>query len=182
VRRFFAIVNKLFMVPMFKLGLGPFFGNPITGYVMILKVLGRKTGRLRYVPVNYAIRHGMIYCLVGFGRKSPWYLNIMANPEIDLILPSGAIAGHAEEVVDAAEKTAVIRGLLKNAGWATMAEGLNPYRASDEALRTKTADQPLLRIRPVGPAYGPSDPGGWVWLWAVVATVALIVGVVLIVR
>ena len=68
MRFFFKILNTLFMVPMFRLGLGPFFGNPITGYIMVLKVIGRKTGKVRYVPVNYAIRNGSVYCLAGFGR------------------------------------------------------------------------------------------------------------------
>ena len=149
---------------------------------MILKVIGRKTGRLRYVPVNYAMRNGFVYCLVGFGRKSPWYLNLIANPDIELILPAGAIAGHVEEVEDAEERTTVTRQLLKNAGWAAIAEGLNPYRASDEDLRAKTAGQPLLRIRPSGAGNGAGDPGGLAWVWMLVATIAVIVLIILVVR
>ena len=149
---------------------------------MVLKVIGRKTGRLRYVPVNYAMHHGFVYCLVGFGPKSPWYLNLLAIPDIDLMLPAGAIAGHVEEVDDPDERTLVIRQLLKNAGWAAILEGLNPYRASDEAVRAKTAEQPLLRIRPTGVGNGASDPGGWAWVWPSVATIAVIALVVLVVR
>jgi hypothetical protein len=62
MRRFFWFLNKYFMVPMFRLGFGPFFGNPITGYIMVLKVIGRKTGKLRYAPVNYAIMDGTSTC------------------------------------------------------------------------------------------------------------------------
>src|SRR5512143_1717751 len=100
MRLFFRFVNKLFMVPMFRLGLGPFFGNPLSGYVMVLRTVGRKSGKVRWVPVNYAIDHGRIYCLVGMGRKSPWLLNLEANPDIDVILPGGAVAGHVEEAAE----------------------------------------------------------------------------------
>ncbi len=174
MRLFFRFFNKFFMVPMFRLGLGPFFGNPLSGYVMVLRTVGRKSGKVRYVPVNYAIRDGSIYCLAGFGRNSPWFLNLMARPDVEIILPSGAVLGRVEEATDPAERTGVIRQVLKNAGFATLFEGLNPWRAADEALAAKTADQPLVRIRPCGVANGASDPGGWAWIWSIVATVALI--------
>lgn len=68
MRRFFRFLNKYFMVPMFRLGFGPFFGNPFTGYIMVLKIVGRKTGRLHFAPVNYAIRDGVVYCVSGFRK------------------------------------------------------------------------------------------------------------------
>jgi deazaflavin-dependent oxidoreductase (nitroreductase family) len=182
VRTFFRFLNRFFMVPMFRLGLGPFFGTPLGGYVMVVRTVGRKTGKVRWVPVNYAIHDGSIYCVVGYGRTSPWYMNIMANPDIDLIMPGGAIAGHAEEATDPAERNLVIRQVMKNAGFATLLEGLNPYRASDAALAARTADQPLLRIRPRGLANGACDPGGWAWMWSVVVTVAIVALIVLAVR
>src|SRR5512142_2079270 len=171
MRLFFRFLNKFFMVPMFRLGLGPFFGNPLSGYVMVLRTVGRKSGKVRYVPVNYAIYQGSIYCLAGFGRTSPWFLNLMARPDVELILPSGAVAGHVEEATDAIERTTVIRQVLKNAGFATLFEGLNPWRATDEALAAKVADQPLVRIQPCGLGNGACDPGGWAWIWTVVATI-----------
>lgn len=42
MRRIFWFLNKFFMVPMFRLGFGPFFGNPLSGYIMVLKAIGRK--------------------------------------------------------------------------------------------------------------------------------------------
>jgi hypothetical protein len=50
MRRAFWIFNKVFMVPMFRLGFGQMVGNPISGYMMVLKSLGRKTGETRFTP------------------------------------------------------------------------------------------------------------------------------------
>jgi len=68
LRLIFRLLNKFFMIPVFKLGLGPFMGNPISGYIMVLKTIGHKSGLTRYAPVNYAILDGNIYCLSGFGK------------------------------------------------------------------------------------------------------------------
>ena len=105
-RRLFRILNKYFMVPVFRCGFGPFMGNPISGYIMILKTIGRKTGLVRYAPVNYALIGGNIYCLSGFGRIAHWYKNLSANPQIDVILSTGTLSGKAETVSDEAENKA----------------------------------------------------------------------------
>ncbi len=60
VRRIFRVLNKYFMVPMFRLGFAPLMGNPISGYIMVIKTIGRKSGKTRLTPVNYAIIDGNI--------------------------------------------------------------------------------------------------------------------------
>jgi deazaflavin-dependent oxidoreductase (nitroreductase family) len=174
MRRFFWFLNKYFMVPMFRLGFGPVFGNPLVGYIMVLKMVGRKTGKLRYAPVNYAIHSGKVYCIAGFGHISDWYRNLRANPAIEVILPGGAIAGTATEITDQTFKTPVIRKILQNAGFAGFFEGYNPFRISDADLARKTADMPLICIQPTGLGSGVSDPGGWAWIWAPIFTILFI--------
>jgi len=182
MRRFFWFLNKFFMVPMFRLGLGPFFGNPLTGYIMVLKVTGRKTGKLRYVPVNYAILGGKVYCVAGFRQKSDWYRNLLAHPAIEAILPGGAIGGITTGIDDPALRVAAIRQIFQNGGLAGFFEGFNPSRISDEDLLLKTADMPLICIQPAGVGNGPSDPGGLAWVWAPVSLVLLILAVWLVLR
>jgi deazaflavin-dependent oxidoreductase (nitroreductase family) len=182
MRRFFHFLNKFFMVPMFRLGLGAFFGNPLSGYIMVLKVTGRKTGKLRYAPVNYAIFDGKVYCVSGYRRGSDWYRNLRAHPAVEVILPGGAIAGTATEVSDPALRLVLIRKVLQNAGFAGFFEGYNPYRISDDELRCRTADMPLVCIQPSGLGSGASDPGGWAWVWTLVGTLLLVLGLSLLLR
>ncbi len=164
VRKFFRYLNRYFMVPMFRLGLGPFMGNPLTGYIMVIRSTGRKSGKTRFAPVNYAILNGCVYCMAGWGRLSDWYRNLQANPQVELLLPAGAIRGAAETVSDPAERRLALRRILQSAGFAALFEGFNPYNTSDEEMERRVGDLPVVRIRPNGLASGPSDGGGWAWI------------------
>lgn len=170
LRRIFWFINTFFMVPIFRLGLGFFLGNPLSGYIMVLKVRGRKSGRMRYAPVNYAIANGRVYCVSGGRRSSAWYQNIKAHPQVELMLPGGNVFGQVEEVSGEGERLLMIRQVLKNAGLAGFFEGYNPFTIADEELLKKTADLPLLRIQPLGPGSGACDAGGWAWVWALIFT------------
>jgi deazaflavin-dependent oxidoreductase (nitroreductase family) len=179
MRKIFKILNKYFMVPIFRLGLGWFFGNPINGYIMVMKAIGRKSGKLRYAPVNYAIYKGDVYCVSGGRESSDWYRNLMANPEIDVILPGGTIHGKIKEITDEKDRLLIIRQIFQNAGFAGFFEGYNPWKITDEELVEKIGDLPLLRIRPTGIGSGPADASGWVWVWSVVFFLVLVLILVL---
>jgi deazaflavin-dependent oxidoreductase (nitroreductase family) len=178
MRRVFWFLNKFFMVPMFRLGFGPFFGNPLTGYIMIIKAIGRKTGKARFAPVNYTIHKGNVYCISGGRKTSDWYRNLLATSQVDLILPGGCIYARMEEISSPEERHIVIRQILKNAGFAGFFEGYNPWRISDDELRRKTADMPLLRFQPLGMGNGASDAGGWAWIWSFVVTILIVLALI----
>ena len=171
LRRIFWLLNKFFVVPIFRLGLGRLFGTPFSGYVMVLKPIGRKSGRTYYTPVNYAIRNGCVYCVAGGRRTSDWFRNLLVHPEIEIILPGGAIFARAEEVSDPIERREAARQVLINAGFAGFFEGCNPHTISDADLEEKLSDLPVLRFTPQGLGNGAFDPGGWAWIWGVVFTV-----------
>jgi deazaflavin-dependent oxidoreductase (nitroreductase family) len=173
LRHIFWFINKFFMVPIFRLGLGPFFGNPIWGYMMVLKTTGRKSGKIRYSPVNYAIMNGNVYCIAGWGHISDWYRNLIAKTSIEVILPGRELAGLAEEVTDLPERIIALRKVLKAGGFAGFMLGVNPYTVSDEKLDKITKNIPVVRIRPFGIGSGASDPGGWLWVPMLILLVLL---------
>lgn len=174
MRKIFRVVNKYFMVPVFRLGLGYFLVNPLSGYIMVLKVIGRKSGKIRFAPVNYAIHEGAVYCLSGGRKTSDWYKNLLAHPKIEVILPGGAIFGNVTEESDTETRRVVIRQVLKNAGFAGFFEGYNPWTISDEDLLPKIADIPLLKITTIGIGNGATDPSGWLWVTLLVVLLAVI--------
>jgi deazaflavin-dependent oxidoreductase (nitroreductase family) len=179
LRRIFKALNRHFMVPVFRLGLGPLLVNPFGGYIMVLKTIGHKTGKVRYVPVNYAIEGGCVYCMAGFGRVSHWYRNLSAQPSLEVLLPGRALAGRAEEVTDPDEYLRVARQILKNAGFAGFFTGCNPFTASDATLLDHLQGVPLLRIQPTGIGSGPADAGGHLWIIPLIAIIAVVLALVI---
>jgi deazaflavin-dependent oxidoreductase (nitroreductase family) len=175
MRRVFWFLNRFFMVPLFRLGMGPFVGNPITGYIMVLKTIGRKTGKTRYTPVNYALKNGDVYCMAAFGKVAHWYKNLKANPNLEVILPSRPISGVMEEVADPHEALEAAKQIFKNSGFAAIFEGYVPFREiPDEKIKALLKRVRILRIHPTGVGSGASDPSGWLWVSMIVLVILLI--------
>jgi len=153
-------------------------GNPISGYIMVLKTIGNKSGLMRYAPVNYAIHEGKIYCLSGMGKIAHWYKNLSANPKVEVILPSGIISGEAVTVTDADERLSLMRQILKNSGFASFMSGINAFSISDADLLKKGEEMIVIRISPDGIVAGSADPGGKLWLWVTIITIVFVFAVV----
>jgi deazaflavin-dependent oxidoreductase (nitroreductase family) len=145
-RGFLSILNRYFIVPAFRRGLGKFISNPITGSIMVLKTMGRKTRKNRYTPVNYALIDGSIYCYQGRHLKGKWYLNILANPQVEVLLPDSLIIGFAEEVSDPQEAMMAVRQILKNSGLGGFIYGFSPFTVTDNELKTKMQGIPVIKI------------------------------------
>lgn len=164
------------MVPAFRLGLGLFIANPITGYVMVLKTKGRKTGKVRYTPLNYALIDGKVYCLRGRNLLGKWYLNLKADPNVEVILPGGCrISGTAVDVIDPDLANASLLQILKASGFGGFIYGFNPHTSDEAMVRKKIEGISVVRITPTGINKGSGDFGGWFWLiaWSLIAVVAL---------
>ncbi len=148
MRAVFRILNRLIVVPAFKAGLGWIISNPIAGNIMVLGILGRRTGRMRYTPVSYVWWDGKIYCYQGREMQGQWYLNLLANPRVEIILPVGRLSGHGEEVTDGKERVEAMRLLMKGSGLSSSLYGFDPSNASDEAVAEKIRGISVIRIKP----------------------------------
>ena len=149
----------------------------ISGSVMVLTHIGRKTGIKRYQPLNYAIVDDDIYCIAAFGDVSDWYRNIRANPFVEVWLPDGWWAGVAEDISDSPARAQLIRQILIGSGFVAYAAGLNPRKMTDEEIDAESKKYRLLRIRRSAARTGPGGPGDLEWVWHI-ATIILL-GIVL---
>lgn len=113
---------------------------------MVLGIRGRKTGKMRYAPVSYARMGENVYCYQGRETKGQWYLNILASPRVEVLLPEGRFSGICEEVYDSQEKLKAIREILLNSGLNRSMYGFEPKTATDETVLEKTKDMPVIRI------------------------------------
>jgi len=161
----FTAFNKYASVPALKMGLGRYMSNPLSGYLMILRTRGRKSGEMRDAPLDYTIIGDNVYCVAGFGRKTHWFQNVLADPKVEVILPGRAFSGVADEVTDPAERCRVLAPLLRSKGAIAGMMGMgNPWRDTPEEIALKCEGMPLVRVRATGIAAGPEDPGGRYWI------------------
>ena len=123
--------NKYLGVPALKMGLGRLISNPLTGYLMILRTRGRKSGEMRDAPLGYTIVGDSVYCIAGFGRRTHWFQNVLVDPHVEVILPGRSFSGVAEEVTEAGERLRVLPPLLRSMGAVAGMVGMgNPWRDS----------------------------------------------------
>jgi deazaflavin-dependent oxidoreductase (nitroreductase family) len=172
------------MVLGWRLGAGSFMNRSwLSGQIMVITHRGRSSGRVYRTPVNYAMFGDDVYCIAGFGHRSDWYRNVLADPDVEIWLPSTTFGGpvswwlaHAEQVTEEPFRLQRIRDVLVASGFAGRLDGFRPDIGEDE-LRTMSADFPLLRLSRVQARTGSGGPGDLDAVWQVVASVLAVVAV-----
>jgi deazaflavin-dependent oxidoreductase (nitroreductase family) len=173
LRRIFKAFNR-FMVLLFRLGLGSWGnGTKFGGSVMVIKHTGRKTGLTRLTPVNYATVDGDIYCTAAFGRAADWYLNIIADPQVEVWLPDGRWAGTVEDVTSDEKSAFYLRQVIIASGFAGPLFGVNPKHLSDQDFEELLESYRLIRIRRINALTGAGGPGDLSWIWPLTTFVLL---------
>lgn len=168
MQRGFLYLNRWFMGPVLRSPFGRLIGNPFTSYILLLRTRGRRTGALREAPIGYVIRDGFAYCVAGYGVRTPWYLNLLDNPTVEVVLPGRTIRAVAEPVTDEAEWLRTYRTLIAGFGIVGRLVDGDPRRLSDTELLATHRSLPVVRIRSLDPpgslVAGTWDPGGRGWL------------------
>ena len=166
-RRVVKLLNRSLMVPAHRAGLGQWIGSPMGGYLLLLRVRGRRSGSLREVPLTYYLADGAVWLMAGFGPDTAWYRNLLADPHVELVLPGRRVTGVAREVRDPAARARVLPSFMRAAGLPALLGGVNPWQASDRQILDALDFVPLIRVDadggPVVP--GEDDPGGHAWFW-----------------
>jgi deazaflavin-dependent oxidoreductase (nitroreductase family) len=167
--RMFRQLNK-FMLFMWRLDLSWMLNvwPECSGQILVLTHTGRKTGLKRKTPVNFAVVDGELYCTAGFGKGSDWYLNLKANPAVEVWLPDRSwFEGTVEDVSNSPRRTELMRAVLIGSGLAAYVFGINPNKLSDLELEQLSTDYRLLHISRGQARTGKGGPGDLAWVWPV---------------
>jgi deazaflavin-dependent oxidoreductase (nitroreductase family) len=165
-RAMFKVGNTYLMVPLLRVGLGRLISSPLTGYFMLLRTTGRRSGLPRGTPLNYAIDDGAVVCLAGFGERANWLQNIRSDPQVHVRLPDRQDDGLAAVVADRAEARRLAVAVARNCGFALVFEHPRCLLMSDAQLAARLDERPVVRIELAGGpvSAGPYDPGGRGWV------------------
>jgi deazaflavin-dependent oxidoreductase (nitroreductase family) len=163
------------MLLLWRLGLGAWVNAwpSVGGRILVLTHTGRKTGRRRQTPVNYALVNGQVYVAAGFGAVSDWYRNLQADPRVEVWLPDGWWAGRAQDVSGSPDRLRLLRQVLIGSGFVAPLLGLDARRVSDAELAQSTAGYRLLRLSRDEARTGPNGPGELAWIWPALVFVLL---------
>lgn len=177
LQRAFLPFNRWLMAPMLRSPAWPFVGNPFTAHLLLLRTRGRRSGVLREAPLGYVIRDGFVYVVAGYGAATPWFLNLLAEPAVEVRLPGRTIRGRADVVIDDAEWVGAFRALMGSFGLVGRLVDGDVDRLSDAELVTTHRTLPVVRIAAVDPpgplVAGPWDPGGRGWAAAYLGLAAV---------
>jgi len=175
LRWFFKRLN-FFMIWMWRLGFRRWvnFWPSVTGRIMVITHTGRKTGLRRRTPVNYANVGNEIYCTAGLGAISDWYLNLQANPQVEIWLPDSWWAVTAEDLSQDERRIPLLRQVIIASGIVGPLFGVNPRKMTDQEFDQASADYRLIHIRPTQKMSGPGGPGDLAWVWIPILAILLI--------
>jgi deazaflavin-dependent oxidoreductase (nitroreductase family) len=176
LHRAFLVLNAV-VSPALEQGLGALVSNPLTGYLMVLRTRGRRTGLIRPAPLGYVVLDGAIYCCAGFGENTAWYRNVLADPWVEVVLPGRTLQGTAIPVSAPYEWTRAYRALIASMGVVGRLTVGNVRELDDAELLAAHGGVPVVRITPSVFVPGPLDPGGRFWLvtWGASAVLAMVV-------
>jgi len=165
--RAFKALNRYFMIPIHRAGLGAWLGSPLGGCMLLLRVRGRKSGIVRETPLNYLVADGSVWIIAGFGPATEWYRNLLADPSVEVLLPTRRLTGTAVEVRSPAVRARIIPALIRATGLPSFLAGVNPWTATPAQVIDALDFVPLIRIDPADGWLdpGPDDPGGRAWIW-----------------
>ena len=141
-----------FMVWMWKIGLGRMLNSwpSVGGRIMVIQHRGRRSGKEYLTPVNYAIADGEIYCTAGFGPRTDWYRNIMADPSVRLWLPQGRRGARATDVSDSPQRPRLLREVIIASGFAGPLFGVDQRKLTDEQILRIAKDYRLVHFEMEG--------------------------------
>jgi deazaflavin-dependent oxidoreductase (nitroreductase family) len=161
---------------MWRLGLGRLVNAwpSVGGRLLVLVHTGRKSGLRRFTPLNYAPSHSSVFVLAGFGTRTDWYHNLLADPAVEVWLPNGRWLAEAVDVSDHPLRMSILRDVLIASGFAAPLAGVDPRRLSDADLAEKTADYRLVELHYRADATGTGGPGDLAWIWIGLAALWLI--------
>jgi len=155
----------------YRLGLGPLVRRFFR--MLVLTTRGRKSGRPRYTMLEHTWHNGRAYIAPGWGNRTLWYQNILADPSVTVQRGGSAYGAVAVRVTDNAELANLYRVMAgKSPVWKQYLDSWGIVDTMDDYLAKKER-LVVLRLDPTTGVHLPPLRTDLIWLWPVVA-VALI--------
>ncbi len=158
-----------FRAPMWlwRMGLGPLMGFRFC----VLTVYGRKTGLPRHTLLEWVEDGGRLHVGAGWGPRSQWVRNLLANPIVTVQSGIGTVRGRALRMTDGDVMRRLYPHLKKSPVWAQYCASWGVDGSDPEDVAANAGKLWTFVIEP-GP--GDAPPAMQADLWWVPAGIALL--------
>lgn len=142
------------------------FNTPLAGIlksrcVMKLTTTGRKSGLPRETGVSFMPVDGKYVVFAGWGVRSDWYRNLLANPEVTIQVGQEKLQATAVPVEDPARRQALMQQMRTRSGQCGPPEpmrtalkvlGLFDYQGDIDLAVAQGGELPVVELVPKSPA------------------------------
>ncbi len=165
-----GLIKAAFKAPivLWRLGLGPLIGHQF----MIMTTTGRVSGQPRRTAIEYHVHRGRKYALAGWGKRSQWYKNALADPRMTIQTADGTERVRLRRVVDEADRAEAWELIEKKPSLRAWARVLGV----DVNRERFIADKETFFLVTFDPTDEPTPPpleADLVWVWPAAAGLLL---------
>lgn len=171
--------RRLMRMPLlyWRLGLKPLLVRERLFRFLVLTTRGRRSGQARHTMLSHFVVGGRIYIGAGWGERTQWYRNILADPQVTVETRGPAFGAIARVVTDEPEVRQLYWHLRSTSPLWMWRHSLSSQGVRDdvEDFVAKRDRIPLLRLDAIERLpLAPLRPD-LVWIWPALAILAVTV-------
>ncbi len=145
------LLRFVFRLPIWQYKMG--LQGPISGQILILNTIGRKSGKSRQTALGYGYdAESKTYSVMtGWGGSSDWYQNALANPNVELWIGRQRIKAIANPVTSdqAIEKMKALIAINPHASDMLGKLSKKPFDGSETWYQEMVRLFPYLSLTPI---------------------------------
>jgi len=160
-----------------RLGLKPLLVRARLFRFLVLTTRGRKSGRARHTMLAHFVLDGRFYIGAGWGERTHWFRNILADPRVTVQARGPAFGAMAQVVTGDKELRRLYWHAREKTPLWMWKQSLGSWDIRDEVedFLAKKDRIPFLRLDPIG-GECPLPPlrADLVWVWLALAVAAAV--------
>lgn len=156
------IMKWFFQAPVFFWRLG--LGNMLGRHLLMITTVGRKTGRARSTAVELHEHAGKFFAMSGYGERSDWVQNILADPHVTVQTADQTIPALARRV-ESDEELAEVYAAFENSPARRILENDLEVELSLEDFIARKDEFYFMTFDPTDEPTPPSLEADLLWMW-----------------
>ena len=150
-------LRRLFFKAPISLYRGPIAEVMRSRCIMLLTTTGRRSGQQRTIGVSFMPLSDRYVVFSGWGVRSDWYKNVLANPEVTIKVGGKAMRATAEPVSDPARRRELMQQMRQRSKQCGPPEpvrtllsktGIFDYEAELDLALKQGGDLPVVELIP----------------------------------